>query len=229
MTVIQNNQNIFSENESLENFNLFLEKMWIPNEKLDGCEKILLKDKKDFDLIPKTSGAYWILTDEIVKHSMDLHTRKPNKINGFDIIYNGIAGDLNSRAKEHLYREKCEGQSGISVDLYIETKKISDSHVKYACGKGKKVPYLLEKNGKISCKEDVFLLNLSNEEIEFVKNCNEDYIKFWNGINISWNKHKNFNWYFCYYKSISPLTELIEKKWRNVYGKPRLCSYTTGR
>ena len=224
---------MFSEKESFENFNSFSEKMWIPNENLDGCIKVLLKKQEDFDLIPKKVGAYWILTDEPINHSMSSsNIQKPNIINGFEIIYNGVASNLNSRSKEHLFREKCEGQSVISVDLYIEQKNISDSHVKYAWfdkiqGKGKKTPYILKE--KISCKDDIFLLNLSNEEIEFVKNCEKNYIKFWNGININWNKHKDFNWYFCYYESNTFLADLIEKKWRKVYGKPKLCSYTEGR
>jgi len=223
---------MLSEKDSLEMFNTFSEKMWVPDEKLEGCKKILLKGQKDFDLIPKKSGAYWILTDEAVNHSMD-NTQKPVKINEFEIIYNGISGDLNSRAKEHLYRDKCEGQSGISVDLYINEVNISDSHVKYAWfdkenkKSGKKVPCV--SNKKISCKEDLFLLNLSYEETEFVKNCTKNYIKFWNGINIGWNKHKDFNWYFCYYECNDNLADLIEKKWRKIYGKPKLCSYTKGR
>ena len=77
-------------------------KVKIPNSMLDNVPNITLKNKNDFENIPDLGGCYWIWTNEPIIHR--LHKRPiPKKVQGGEIIYNGIAKDnIRSRVKNHL-------------------------------------------------------------------------------------------------------------------------------
>lgn len=205
---------------------------WTPDENLSGVPYVEISKTEDLKSIPKTNGAYWIGTEEPVKHSMFKPDKKhpfPAKMNnGFEIIYNGVAGHLQGRAQAHLLRKDVAGMSGISLDLYMGDKPPA-SHIKAAFSSGKKkVPFI---DGK-RIKEMSDLQNILHFEEE--KNwLNEqearEEILFWNGINVLWEKHKQFKWRFYFYEGDKMMTDIIEDMWRKRYGKPRLCSYNDGR
>ncbi len=198
----------------------------VPNSILENVPFIDLKSELDFDRIPFKGGCYWIWTNEPIKHS--LHKNKmPQHFSNGEVIYNGIAKDnILSRIKSHLLGEINAGWSAISVDILPDTPK---SHRKKVFSTNGKVPYI---NGiKIKSKEDIYGLFLSDEERCIIKENNEKSIFFRNGINIFENKHKKFVfrvYYIAPLKSISYMG-FIEKKWREKYGLPKLCSYSSGR
>jgi hypothetical protein len=209
----------------------------IPCENLLICKKLLIENDNEFNLIPNKSGLYWITTNEPINHCLNSGLKCINNIeNDYKIIYNGSAGDIRSRIKEHLYRSDDKGgsgtQSGISIDILSnidDNKKIS--HVKCLWGENKKTPKYF-KNGKITkiCgKEDILNdIFFSKEEKKIIKMNNSIYLK--NGIDIFSEKHKNYKW-IIYYLEIDNHTirDYIEIEWRKKYGVPLLCSYTSGR
>jgi len=211
-------------------------KVKIPNEKLSKVDSIILtiKDKEIFEKIPQSGGCYWIWTNEPVHHR--LHRNKiPKKIKGGEIIYNGITKDnVRQRVKHHLSGEKNAKWSGISMDIYSTKSK---SHRKKAMSTSGKVPFIDEANSEknadftpIKSKELLLKLFLSNEEKKLVKNSNKKVWYFRNGINIFEKKHNKFKFKVYFITGLSWLyLEYIEKKWRECYGLPRLCSYSSGR
>jgi len=219
----------------------------IPNATLEGVANITPKQIDDLNEIPNGGGCYWIWTNEPVVHSM--HKNKiPNPFDGGQVIYNGIAkDDVRSRVKHHLFGLEDAGWSGISLDIYFGQ---TQSHRKKIFASNGKVPYIQrtkiakrssKKSGitkgteikyyqAIRGKEDLAGLNLSETERQFVIENQEDRIFFRNGINITEGKHLDFDYRAYYITGLSTLyLEFIEKKWREQYGLPRLCSYSSGR
>jgi hypothetical protein len=210
------------------------ERVWVPKAELNdtAIDQVTLKSQSDLNKIPKSNGAYWIVTNEPVPHSMTKYsgTPRPKKFgNGYEVIYNGIAQDLRKRIKDHLFRAKVKGQSGISVDIYSGNETIK-SHVKTAFNKSNK-KYKYVGDAKIDDIEKLKLLNLSPVEKAFVKNNpNIEKVYFWNGINVTWEKHKFYTWKVYYFQNDDKIfTDIIEKKWREQHGLPRLCTYKAGR
>ena len=146
------------------------------------------------------------------------------------MIYNGLTKDsIRWRIRNHLFSSHHEGWSGISVDLFMSQ---STSHRKRAMLSNpgrKKVAYL--DNEKITSKDALLRLNLSNAEKDYVAKTNSSEFFFRNGINIHEKKHQNYKFrvYFIVGLSSTLYQEFIERSWRNEYGLPRLCSYMAGR
>lgn len=203
----------------------------IPNGRLEDVYSIQLLNENDLKKIPNEGGCYWIWTNEPIIHSFHPVTTKnplPVPFDGGEIVYNGIAkDDVRGRIKKHLFGNVNEGMSAMGIDLL--TYEYKSSHRKKAFSSDKsKAPYL---NGtKISTKETLLKINLSNDEKEFVIESNHP-IYFRNGINITEDKHKNFCYkvyFLCGFKSAS-YGDIIEKRWRESYGLPKLCTYSKGR
>ncbi len=196
----------------------------IPNANLENVDFKLVKNNNDLNSIPSGGGCYWIWTNEPVKHSLHKH-KTPNAFNGGEVIYNGIAkDDVKSRVFHHLFGFEDAVWSGISLDIYT---KNSVSHRKKACSPTGKVPYIK----KLSIRNKTQLLNLHLSEIEraYINENNSDVFYFRNGVNISENKHCNFDFKVYYIIGLTSLyLEHIEKQWRE-FGLPKLCSYSTGR
>lgn len=209
-------------------------KVQIPNKTLDNVRNIELKSRNDFDKIPKAGGCYWFLTNEPINHSFHKH-KLPEKLGDFDVIYNGKAkDDIQSRIKYHLLIDNQDPPwSAISTDIL--PIKYEGSHRKRAMSikENTKVPYLNSK--PIRTKEKLLQLNLSTEEKKFIKS--NDFINFYfrNGINVFDEnfdiKHSNYIYkvfYIVGLKSVSYI-DVIEKRWRDCCGLPRLCTYKSGR
>lgn len=210
----------------------------IPCEKLLMCKKLLIENQDGFDLIPNKSGLYWITTNEPINHCLNSGSKCPNDMeNDYKIIYNGSAGDIRSRIKNHLYRSDEKGgsgtQSGISIDIISnnlrDNKKIS--HIKCLWGENKKTPKYF-KDGKITTiknKEDIINnIFFSKKEKKIIEMNNTIYFK--NGVNVFSEKHRNYKW-IVYYLEIDNhnIRDYIEIEWRLKYGVPLLCSYISGR
>jgi len=203
-----------------------------PDETLSNVPYVKVKTLDDLQVIPKKKGGcYWIWTNEPVYHK--LHKNKiPVGFNGGMIIYNGIAKDnVGARIKHHLFGKVNEGWSGISMDLVSFTPK---SHAKKSMstkvGSRGKVAFLLN-NTRIT---DVSLLSqlfLSEEERRLVDSNSQTEIYFRNGINILEKKHESYDFIVYFIAGLESTTylEFIEKKWRNEYHNPQLCSYISGR
>jgi hypothetical protein len=205
----------------------------IPNQTLRKVDYINLKTERDLFKIPEQKGCYWIWTNEKVVHSFhtdvtpDKITAKiKGKITSGEIIYNGLAsGNIQARIFNHLYSKPDAGRSGISLDLYFKTSK---SHRKKAMATKGKVPYI----GKTPIRDIETLLNLflSKEESFYIKSKQAKVHFFRNGINFLDGKHKKHKYRVYYISGIDQLyAQFIEKKWREKYGRPKLCSYKSGR
>lgn len=219
----------------------------IPNNKLESVLYKEIRNNADLDEIPNNSGCYWIWTNEPVRHFLHKH-KVPDPISGGEIIYNGISQkSIRGRIENHLFSSFEEGRSGISLDIYTEE---SGSHRKKALSETGKVPYIqLEhtlnrsnsvKNLKkgdmvlkytlIRNKDSLLILQLSDKEKVFIKETDFEKIHFRNGINLTEEKHKNYKYVVYFIDNISVLyLNHIEKKWRESYGLPKLCSYSSGR
>ncbi len=102
-----------------------------------------------------------------------------------------------------------------------------------------KVPYvdciLDDRGSRYKCtpireKRLIFRLYLSKEEKAFIKNSNQKMYYFRNGINIFDKKHKSFVFKAYFITGLESLfLEYIEKKWREKFGLPKLCTYSSGR
>lgn len=225
---------MISEKETLNMLMAIKNSGWTPDKNLSELKYVLLKSKEDFAKLPKTNCAYWIVTNEPIRHSMCSPSKYdfPKEIEGVgEIIYNGVSKNLKSRIENHLLRKKCEGQSAISVDLLISSDK-PNSHVKFAFKKDFKKntnPFLIERKSRITSYEDLFDLNISVQEKTFLKNSNNNNVYFWNGINVLWDKHVNYDWFVYYYECEDIMSSIIENQWRERFGKPKLCTYNGGR
>jgi hypothetical protein len=196
----------------------------IPNQKLTNVDFILLKTSADVNSIPSGGGCYWIWTNEPVKHSLHKH-KTPDIFDSGEIIYNGIAkDDVKGRIFHHCFGFEDAGWSGISLDIY--TKK-SVSHRKKACSQTGKVPYL--NNQPIKTKNQLMQLYLSENEKNYINGNEGDVFYFRNGINITEEKHINYDFRAYFITGLTSLyLEHIETKWRE-FGLPKLCSYSSGR
>lgn len=187
------------------------------------------------DSVPKTAGCYWIYTDEPVNHCLNAAKKVPAKVGGFTVVYNGVTTNLQSRAKEHLLRDRgLYGEmSGIAVDLICQAPEEGrSSHAKCAWAPGgRKLPKLLSEGEYVrpACKDDVLrILNLTQKEKDYLGA--NDVVCFKNGINSRDPKHIRHQWFFCWVECPDDnLRGYIERKWREAHGVPVLCSYTNGR
>jgi hypothetical protein len=89
---------------------------------------------------------------------------------------------------------------------------------------------------RITSKEQLLQLFLSEYEEDVIKNTEAEQFFFRNGINITEAKHRAFDFraYFIVDRTSSSSTfpsylSFIEKRWREQYGLPKLCSYFAGR
>lgn len=210
----------------LEIYN-FENQIIIPNEQLENVPFVVIKSCDDLLEIPKKGGCYWIWTDREINHSFN-NQKHPNKFNNGEIIYNGIAkDDVQGRVKKHLLGHTEESFSAISIDLYFNINV--KSHKKKICSKNGKSAYLNNNRikDKVLCKD----LNFSENEILFINDNESEEFYFRNGINVTEEKHINSTYkvyFICGLKSLS-YGDIIEKRWRENYGLPRLCTYNKGR
>lgn len=202
-------------------------KVMIPDKKLSYVNHIKLRKEEDFSKIPVKGGCYWIWTNEMVSHSFHRH-KTPDKIFNGEIIYNGIAKDnIQWRARNHLLSSEEEGWSGISLDIY---KNQSNSHRKKAMSNAKKAKVPYYQTLPIKDKNTLLKIALSNSEIKYIKNSEDVVFYFRNGINIFDKKHRKNEFRIYFIDDLNFLyIDYIEKKWRELYGLPKLCSYSSGR
>jgi len=220
-----------TEQETAKSFNDIDKSGWTPAADLSDIKYVVIKDKKTLSEVPNKPGAYWLVTTELINHAMHNHLFpakiKEEKVER-EIVYNGVAQDLRKRCAVHLLREKCEGMSGISVDLFTESANLK-SHVKkaFSTNLNAKVPFI---NGtRALTKADLNKMNLSQEEKDYVAQSNNQEIFLWNGINVSWPKHINHEWRMYYYECDHSMSSFIEIKWRERNHNPKLNSYIAGR
>jgi hypothetical protein len=214
----------------LKHYNLE-ELLHIPtvNASLDSVKYVDISHRKDFAYIPKMPGVYFICTNEPINHTFHKKKLPATLPDGFKIIYNGTSTNLQERSLQHLYRDKSNGMSGISIDLLTNDEKV-ESHTKccYSISR-KKTPYV--NNKRIVDLTDLINMYLSNDERQYIdSNQNKSIIHFKNGINIRDKKHSDYR-YRLYYIEVSShsVRDIIETNWRKEYGVPCLCSYSEGR
>jgi len=202
----------------------------IPNINLGYVDWVSPKRESDFNRIPATGGCYWIWTNERVNHRFHKH-EIPNKVRAGEVIYNGIAKDnVRQRIKHHLLGDMKATWSGISLDIFLYRQ--SKSHRKKGLSPKGKVPYVSigDELQPIRERNLILKLNLSKEERNFVQKSKLSTYFFRNGINIFEKKHKKFTFKIYFITGAEPLyLEYIEKRWRERFGLPRLCSYSSGR
>lgn len=213
-----------------QKFKKLTAKTKIPNENLDKVDCVILKEESDFDRIPDIGGCYWIWTDEDVNHRFHRH-EIPKKVNAGEVIYNGIAKDnVRQRIKHHLLGDMKATWSGISLDIFLSRQ--SKSHRKKVLSSAGKVPYIFIDNELRPIRERdlIFKLNLSKGERDFIHKHELGTYFFRNGINIFERKHRKFTFRIYFITGLEPLyLEYIEKTWREKFGLPKLCSYSSGR
>lgn len=208
-----------------------------PDQHLTNIPKKTVAQPSDFDDIPKTGGCYWILTNEDVNHCLNSSTKHPEELipdtDDCRVVYNGVADDLRSRAKQHLLRNDRDGhfgtRSGISVDLMKGAKtETKNSHAKRI-----NLIRLRTADGfepmKTSDKNTILeRLNFTREEVDLAFQQEEIFFK--NGIDVQDLKHQHCQWIFAY-ESIDNqlLRDHIERSWREKYGIPILCTYKSAR
>jgi len=219
----------------------------IPSYNLDNVDCISVSNENDIAHIPSKGGCYWIWTNEPVFHYLHKNSIPESFDNG-DVIYNGIAKDnINWRIKNHLLCSTNPGWSGISLDLLGSEYQ---SHRKKCCSLKGKVPFIIStkvanrKNTKkgikkgdsvsfyerVTHKEKLLKLNFSDAEKQMIRETNSNTYYFKNGINITDEKHRGYEFRVYFIVDISiPFIDYIEKEWRRQYGLPKLCSYSEGR
>ncbi len=201
----------------------------IPDATLNEVDVVELSDLSEFDKIPESGGCYWLWTNEPILHRLHKNS-VPERFDNGEIIYNGIAKDnVRMRIKHHLVGQENAGWSGISIDIYPGEAR---SHKKKACSARGKVPYLdRDPLPKITSKELLVELNLSDQERNFINSSRQEIFYFRNGIDIRDQKHRpsSFRAYDIITQPETLYLDFIEKKWRKQYGLPKLCSYSSGR
>ena len=206
----------------------------IPTANLAQVDRVRLRTSADFERIPSTGGCYWIWTNEPVIHK--LHSNDtPSRFNGGEVIYNGVSqDDVRARVQHHLgIDSEEEPWSGISMDLYHGTQV--RSHKKRACSPRGKVPYVPDFHNlggfvPVRSKDLLLRLRLSSSERKFINDTNRNSYYFRNGIYFNSPKHRQFDFRVYYVTDLRSLYfEFIEKKWRQDFGMPKLCSYSSGR
>lgn len=197
---------------------------------LEGLSYVTIESMDDFKQIPKgKGGVYFIVTNEPIDHSFHYHKMPQRLTDGYEIIYNGTAQDLQDRAKKHLFRSVSKGMSGISIDLLTTGEKV-ESHTKccYDANKRAKTPFV---NGtRIASTEQLESMNFSEHEKEYIRNHQGQTLYFKNGINALDEKHNKYSYRFYYQIILShSVRDIVETTWRKKNGVPRLCTYTEGR
>ena len=82
----------------------------------------------------------------------------------------------------------------------------------------------------IKSKTDLLKIHLSDTEKEELEKAIGEKFYFRNGIDITEQKHTSFEFRVYYITGLSSLyLDFIEKKWREDFGLPKLCSYSSGR
>jgi len=214
----------------------------IPNEFLANVPYIIVKNLSDVGKIDIGGGCYWIWTNEPIEHQFHQNPT-PKLFDGGEIIYNGIAkDDVRGRVEHHLLGDEDAEWSGISIDLYQGGK--TKSHRKKIFAKKGKVPYvkstkILGRKTSKGKKGDIIptlkpvrdkkdCTFLSMDEQTALASMKEAYFR--NGINISDAKHIPYEFRVYYIVGLKSLyLDFIEKQWREKYGLPKLCSYSSGR
>jgi hypothetical protein len=73
-------------------------------------------------------------------------------------------------------------------------------------------------------------IHLSDTEKEALEKADNEKFYFRNGIDITEEKHKVYEFRVYFITGLSSLyLDFIEKKWRKDFGLPKLCSYSSGR
>jgi hypothetical protein len=219
-----------------------IKEVQIPDKYLTGVPYKIIKNESDVKEIDMGGGCYWIWTNEPIKHQFHKNLT-PEGFNDGEIIYNGIAkDDVKSRIEHHLFGKEDAKWSGISIDLYVGSK--TKSHRKKIFGSKGKVPYfksekILGRKTKEGNKGDKIPIwkpvrdkadcdFLSIIEIETLKGLKQAYFR--NGIDVKDAKHTGYEFRVYYIVGLKSLyLDFIEKKWREEYGLPKLCSYSSGR
>lgn len=207
----------------------------VPARDLSDLEYVDIKSYKDFELIPKDGGAYWIATDEHIKHSTNKYDDQRVSFNGLEVIYNGMSSSgVRGRIMQHLNRiDKNEigGQSGISIE---PSCRFSQSHSKKLLHPGN--GHSLYFNGKrIRTIEQINEMDLPkeymdniNEAINSEKNKGVVYMR--NGIDVLDEFHSKYTWRVYFLTGVPhEYADFVERKWRVNYGQPRLNTYISGR
>jgi hypothetical protein len=206
-----------------------------PKWDLSDVPSLLVKHQEDLKSLPKGGGCYWIWTDEPVWHKLHKEKEIPKKVKYSTkdgaIVYNGIAKDnVKARLMHHLFGDPNQGWSGISMDIL---KYDAQSHAKKAMSTNGKSKVAMLLNGTPIRDIDTLLdnLHLSEDEKNYIYQHSETDIYFRNGINVTEEKHKNFDFVVFYITGLKSKSylEYIEKKWRDEYKLPQLCSYKSGR
>ncbi len=206
----------------------------IPDKDLSNVPSILVKKPTDLDVIPPKGGCYWIWTDEPVKHKF--HKGKiPDKViynsKEGSIIYNGIAKDnIKARLTHHLFSDQNQGWSGISMDI-IPSEPVSHAKKAMSISNNKSKVALLLDGTRINTVQLLSELPLSPSERGFIKTPYRSVFYFRNGINVRDEKHIIFDFVVFYITGLESKSylEYLEKKWREEYNLPQLCSYKSGR
>lgn len=200
----------------------------IPDGQLKGVPAIIIKSPTDLTRIPKSGGCYWIWTNEPVLHSFHPNSKVfPTGFDGGEIVYNGISkDDIRGRIQRHLLGKVEEGMSGIGLDLL--TFEYKGSHRKKAYSTDGKAPCIDGK--RITTIEQLRQIGLSKEEKVFLDGCTHA-VYFRNGINVTEEKHKKFVFKVYFLSNLKSYSygDIVEKKWREINGIPKLCSYSKGR
>jgi hypothetical protein len=221
-----------------------------PDNELSSLTHVTMRTMDDLKQIPDENGCYWIITNEPVNHCFNNGAHCPKVLSdGFTVVYNGVAAQMRSRAKQHLLRQGSRGSfgstSGISIDLLKETEVnngVSKSHVKWmwqgtGAAKKRKLPKILKgpptnkyyQNQRDASKQEIMdTLNLSQSEKEMAADREE--LIFKNGIDVTDEKHAGYTWKFVFVPiSNQGLRDCVERNWRIKYGVPILCTYKDGR
>ncbi|KAJ3348141.1 hypothetical protein GGF32_006386 [Allomyces javanicus] len=205
---------------------------------VDEAARIRVTSSTDLAAIPTGPGAYWILTDEPVRHCLNSGKSLWSHGDGLAVVYNGGSCNLRQRARQHLLRKDHESrpgsQSGISVDLLTDESLLASktvSHLKYAwTPDARKLPKIVQRDSvrKVQSRDDLKDLYLTSTEREYLDT--HDRVFFKNGIDVGDPKHRDWTWIFAYVPIPShTLREYVEQTWRKVHGTPVLCTYTEGR
>eukprot|EP00798_Chlamydomonas_sp_ICE-L_P019551 gene19551-26233_t len=203
-----------------------------PSAQLSGLKFVDVKHLSDVKTLPRAQGNYWIATNEPINHSFHPGVAysfpKRLKHHCMEIVYNGIASNLQKRIQQHLVRtgKGSHGMSGIWVDVLMEPYA-NISHTKLA--------WHPDKGGAVYCCEGARICNASQlctsaKENKWLSSHKNVPIYFRNGIDVTDYKHKKFEWRIYYVACPNKfLNDIVEKLWRRSHGLPRLCTYSEAR
>jgi hypothetical protein len=201
-----------------------------PTRHLTGLKHVDVKGPTDIKSLPVTQGNYWIATNECIEHSFHPGTTHPfpKKLrNGLQVVYNGIASDIQSRIKQHLCRQTSKGMSGISLDLLLEADATL-SHTKLAFHPTR--GGIHSADGKLQHSSQLCSLPFSAKEKRWLHRNKDSAVYFKNGIDVADYKHRKHQWRVYYVECPNKfVNDIVEKQWRRANGLPRLCTYSEAR